>query len=63
MELLTVEEVADRLKVKPSFVRAEIANGAMPHTRLGKRKYLRVSPTQLATYLESKEHSTANGVQ
>ena len=60
MELLTVEEVADRLRVKPSFVRAEIAKGNMPHTRLGTRKYLRVSPAQLTAYLESK---TSDGVQ
>lgn len=59
MELLTVEDVADLLKVKESFVRSEIAKGSMPHTRLGTRKFIRVSPAQLTAYLESKEHNNA----
>ena len=53
--LLTVEDVASILKVRESFVRSEIASGAMPHTRLGSRKYLRVSDEQLQAYIASKQ--------
>ena len=53
--IYTAEEVADLLKVRLSFVRTEIANGSMPHLRLGRRKTIRIREAHLRKYLDAKE--------
>ena len=49
-ELLTVAEVALELRVGESNVYRLIQSGQMPHTRIGKRRYV-VSRDQLDAYI------------
>jgi excisionase family DNA binding protein len=51
-ELLTVEEVAEALRVDDATVRRWIADGRLAGVRLGP-KLLRVKASDLATFLEA----------
>ena len=48
--LLTVEDVAQRLQIKPDTVRRWIRTGKLPAIELGGR--LRVAPTDLQAFLD-----------
>jgi excisionase family DNA binding protein len=50
MELLTVQETAERLKVAPVTVRRSIASGRLPAVRVGRR--VRVRPGALEELIE-----------
>src|SRR3989442_1736754 len=55
-DLMTVADVSKRLKASISFVYARIADGSLPHYRLGDGQGgLRVSEEQLAHYLRSRQ--------
>jgi len=49
-ELLTVDEVAARLKLNPQTVRRWIRRGLLPGTRIGRKEW-RIRETDLARYL------------
>jgi excisionase family DNA binding protein len=54
-ELLTVEEMADRLKVKPSwlyFRTMQTGNNSIPRVRIG--KYLRFNPGAVMEWIEAQ---------
>lgn len=53
--LLTKEEVAEQLGVKPYWVLSEVSAGNIRCYRLGKRKIIRFSPEHVQEYLASKE--------
>jgi len=58
-ELLTVDEMADRLKVKPSwlyFRTMQTGKDAIPRVRIG--KYLRFNPGAVMEWIE-KQYSEA----
>jgi excisionase family DNA binding protein len=55
--LYTMEEAAELFSVRPSFIRAEIANGNLRHLRLGSRKMVRIRESALEEWITSKEHS------
>jgi len=53
--LLTVEEMADRLKVKPSwlyFRTMQTGNNSIPRVRIG--KYLRFNPGAVMEWIEAQ---------
>jgi len=50
-ELLTVEEVAGRLKISGATVRRLLARGDIPARKVGLRQW-RVSATALKTYIQ-----------
>jgi len=53
VNLLTVTEISKRLRLSAAFVYARIADGSMPHYKIGGA--VRVSEQQLAAYLASAE--------
>lgn len=53
VELLTVPEVAAELRSSETNVYRLIQNGSMPHTIIGKRRYL-ITRAQLDAYLVSR---------
>ena len=55
--LLTVEDVAQRLKVSPSTVRRLIRRGGLKTVRLG--RLIRIRPADLNAYIE--RHIEAGG--
>ncbi len=58
-ELLTIDEMADRLKVKPSwlyFRTMQTGKDAIPRVRIG--KYLRFNPGAVKEWIE-KQYSEA----
>jgi len=58
-ELLTIDEMADRLKVKPSwlyFRTMQTGKDAIPRVRIG--KYLRFNPGAVMEWIE-KQYSEA----
>ena len=55
-DMMTVEDVARRLKASDSFVYGAIASGRLTHHRLGKGQGgIRVSEEQLAAFLRVTE--------
>ena len=53
-ELLTIKELADRLKVKPSwlyFRTMNTGNNAIPRVKIG--KYLRFDPGKVMAWIEA----------
>ncbi len=53
LALLNVAEVAKRLGVSPGFVYARVADGSLPHYRLGNGQGgIRVSEEQITAFLE-----------
>jgi excisionase family DNA binding protein len=54
MNLLTVQEVADAIKVSESTVRRLIKGGSLTAFRVGDRGQLRVKPDDLDLYIESQ---------
>jgi len=53
-ELLTIKELADRLKVKPSwlyFRTMNTGNNAIPRVKIG--KYLRFNPGKVMAWIEA----------
>lgn len=58
--LMTVDEIADYLVVPPSWVRAKVREGQIPHTRIG--KHIRFTEAHLSDIVrggESLQPSTA----
>jgi excisionase family DNA binding protein len=53
-ELLTVDEVATKLKVSPATVRRLLAKGDIPARKIGPRQW-RVSSAALTAYLRADE--------
>lgn len=61
-QLMTVQEVADRLKVSTSFVYDLLASGELRHFALGRGQGgKRVSEEQLQAYLASHEKGGLTG--
>jgi len=58
-QLLTLDQVADRLQVSMSTVRRRVADGELKTVRIGRA--LRVRPEDLEEYIES--HIEAGGKQ
>lgn len=56
--LLTTDEVAGRLRMKPATVRRMAERGEIRHTRIG-RKYL-ISPDELSRLLDPDARTTAD---
>ncbi len=59
-ELLTIDEMADRLKVKPSwlyFRTMQTGKDAIPRVRIG--KYLRFNPGAVMEWIEKKYSEAA----
>jgi excisionase family DNA binding protein len=59
-ELLTIEEMADRLKVKPSwlyFRTMKTGANSIPRVRIG--KYLRFNPGAVMEWIESQYNGEA----
>lgn len=54
MKLLTLQEVAEALKVSSKTVRRLIKRGELPGYRLGERGQLRVDERELELYVESQ---------
>jgi excisionase family DNA binding protein len=52
MEFLTVQEVADRLRLSASMVYKEISSGRLPHYRFGAR--VRITEEGLDEYLQNQ---------
>jgi len=60
-ELLTVQEMADRLKVKKSwlyFRSMQTGDGAIPRIKIG--KYIRYNPICVMAWIE-KQYGNTNG--
>ena len=57
MTLLTVQQVSERLLMSVAWVYARVADGSMPHYKIGGA--VRVSEEQLVAYLASKEKRRA----
>lgn len=53
--LLTKEDVCRVLGVTERWLNTEIAEGRMPHIRLGKKKMIRFRPSHIAEYLDTRE--------
>lgn len=53
-KLLTIDEVAERLKVNPQTVRNWISRGELPETRVGARR-VRVTESDLGQFLKLKD--------
>ncbi len=51
--LMTVSEVAERMRISVSSVYVKVADGSLPHYKIGGA--VRISEVQLASYLASKE--------
>lgn len=54
-ELLTINEMAEKLKVKPSwlyFRTMQTGSNAIPRVRIG--KYLRFNPDEVMTWIEKQ---------
>ena len=51
-ELLTVNEVAQVLKMRPGFVYKQIERGRLPHIRLGNGRTIRVNVNDLTEWLK-----------
>ena len=51
--LLTVEQVAERLAVRPALVRVLAHRGELPYRRIGE-KLLRFRPEDLEAYIDGK---------
>lgn len=58
-ELLTVQEVAERLKVNPQTVRNWIDRDELQATRVGARR-VRITESELIRFLNLKEESAAS---
>lgn len=59
-ELLTIEEMADRLKVKPSWLYFRTMNtgtNAIPRVKIG--KYLRFDPAKVYQWIEHEYNGEA----
>ena len=57
MTLMVIKQVAARLQVSMAFVYARIADGSLPHYRLGHgQRGIRVSEKQIENYLKPREH-------
>jgi excisionase family DNA binding protein len=54
MKLLTVDEVAEGLKISESTVRRLIRSGLLPAYKVGERGQLRVKECDLDIYVESQ---------
>lgn len=52
-ELLTVEELSDRLSVKPSTLYSWVASGQIPHLRLS-RRLIRFKKEEIDQWLEGQ---------
>jgi excisionase family DNA binding protein len=56
--MYTLKELAKLLKVSDSFLYARVAEGSLPHYRLGNGQGgIRVSEEQLQEYLRGRERS------
>ncbi len=53
-KMLTVEEVAERMRVNEKTVRNWIASGELPAFPIGKRGY-RISETDLRSFIETRK--------
>jgi excisionase family DNA binding protein len=51
---LTVEEVAERLRVSPQVVRYWLKDGRLRGLRLGDRAGWRIAPEDLAAFIEER---------
>ena len=61
MDMLTVEEVADRLRVHPGTVKRWLREGALAGYRLGDRAGWRISQDDLARFLEERRGEAVGG--
>jgi excisionase family DNA binding protein len=61
MEYLTVNEVADRLKVTPLTVRRWLQGGELAGVRLGDRAGWRISEDDLAEFLAARRQERSSG--
>ncbi len=61
MKLLTVQEVADTMKVSESTVRRLIRRGHIAAYKVGDRGQLRVKEDDLEEYVESQRVLVGNG--
>lgn len=57
-ELLTVQDVSDRLKISTATVRRLLARGDIPARKVGVRQW-RVSVTALRNYIEGEQPQPA----
>lgn len=55
LQLLTVNELADLLRLTPRYVRLLIESGEIPAYRLGKQKGYRIERKEALAFLESKK--------
>ena len=55
--LLTVEEVADVVRMSPSWVKSEIRAGRLRQTKLG--KMVRIEPSDLRAYIDEQKRKSA----
>lgn len=53
-KMLTIEEVAERMRVNEKTVRSWIASGELPAFPIGKRGY-RISETDLHNFVEARK--------
>jgi excisionase family DNA binding protein len=56
--LLTVQDLAQQLKVKPTWVYFQVESGVLPFVRLGKR-YVRFRQRDINAYLEAQRGAEA----
>jgi excisionase family DNA binding protein len=59
LQLLTVEEVCELLRVKRAWVYTAVNRGELPHVKLA--GHLRFQPAALASYIESASHPATSG--
>jgi excisionase family DNA binding protein len=62
-QLLTKAQVAEILGVKESWLNTEIQAGRIPYRRLGSKKFVRFTRTDVERYIDSKsaEPSSSRG--
>ena len=60
IEMLTVEEVAEMMKVNIRTVRAWVLSGELPRIRIGKREY-RISKADLRAFIGKRRESYPAG--
>ena len=58
-ELKTIDEVAPALRVKPVTVRRLVANGSLPHVRVGRRYCF--TDEHIRAFIARNEHNTRTG--
>lgn len=57
IEMFTVEEVAEMMKVNIRTVRAWVQSGELPRIRIGKREY-RINKADLRVFIKNRRESS-----